>query len=149
LIEGINTEFLGWPSGVTFEDMTEEIALQFKATTREIGTWNDVPIIKKKGKFGEYLQCGDVSITYQEEELEKTIERFNAKKDAKKTTFKEYEIRTGQYGPYIMKTTLKKPQFVSVPKGINIDTLTEKDVEALYKAGITKKQEIYKNRKST
>ena len=149
LIEGINTEFLGWPSGVTFEDMTEEIALQFKATTREIGTWNDVPIIKKKGKFGEYLQCGDVSITYQEEELEKTIERFNAKKDAKKDAkqFKEYEIRTGQYGPYIMKTTLKKPQFVSVPKGINIDTLTEKDVEALYKAGITKKS--YKNRKST
>ena len=145
LIEGIKTEFLGWPSGVTFEDMTEEIALQFKGTKQEIGTWNNEPIIKKTGKFGEYLQCGDVSITYQEEELEKTIERFNAKKNTKQ--FKEYEIRTGQYGPYIVKTTIKKPQFISVPKGINIDTLTEKDVDALYKAGITKK--ATKNRKST
>jgi len=145
LIEGIKTEFLGWPSGVTFEDMTEEIALQFKGTKQEIGTWNNEPIIKKTGKFGEYLQCGDVSITYQEEELEKTIERFNAKKNTKQ--FKEYEIRTGQYGPYIVKTTLKKPQFISVPKGINIDTLTEKDVDALYKVGITKK--ATKNRKST
>ena len=155
LIEGIKTEFLGWPSGVTFEDMTEEIALQFKGTKQEIGTWNNEPIIKKTGKFGEYLQCGDVSITYQEEEFDKTIERFNAKKDAKKDVkkFKEYEIRTGQYGPYIMKTTLKKPQFISIPKGINIDTLTEKDVDALYKAGVTKKQEVtkkdIKNRKST
>ena len=151
LIEGIKTEFLGWPSGVTFEDMTEEIALQFKGTKQEIGTWNNEPIIKKTGKFGEYLQCGDVSITYQEEEFDKTIERFNAKKDAKKDAkkFKEYEIRTGQYGPYIMKTTLKKPQFISIPKGINIDTLTEKDVDALYKAGVTKKQEVTKKIQKT
>ena len=54
--------------------------------------------------------------------------------------FKEYVIRTGQYGPYIMKTSLKKPQFVSLPKGISPDTLTEKEVDALYKMGIEDKK---------
>ena len=137
LIEGLtkeDTKFLGWPEGVAFEDMTEEIALQFKEAkeTITIGEWNGQPIIKKDGKFGAYLQCGDVSITYQEETFEQTIERFDAKKTTKK--FKDYVIRTGKYGPYIMKTSLKKPKFVSLPKGIDPNTLTEKEVEVIYNA---------------
>jgi hypothetical protein len=39
-----------------------------------------------------------------------------------------------------MKTSLKKPQFVSLPKGIDPAVLTEKDVEALYKAGLEQKK---------
>ena len=141
LIEGLtkeDTKFLGWPEGVAFEDMTEEIALQFKEAkeTITIGEWNGQPIIKKDGKFGAYLQCGDVSITYQEETFEQTIERFDAKKTTKK--FKDYIIRTGKYGPYIMKTSLKKPKFVSLPKGIDPNTLTEKEVEVIYNAGLNK-----------
>jgi DNA topoisomerase-1 len=142
------TQFLGWPAGVTFEDMTEELALQFKETNKleEIGKWNNEPIIKKRGKFGDYLQCGSISITYQVEDLEKTIERLNAKQNDKKNTvqFKEYVIRTGQYGPYIMKTTLKKPQFVSLPKGLNASTLTEKEVESIYKTGLETKKKFKK-----
>ena len=128
--------------------MTEELALQFKETSRteEIGKWNNEPIIKKRGKFGDYLQCGSISITYQVEDLEKTIERLNAKQNDKNNTvqFKEYVIRTGQYGPYIMKTTLKKPQFVSLPKGLNASTLTEKEVESIYKAGLETKKKFKK-----
>ena len=146
-IEGVDTQFIGWPSGIAFEDMTEEIALQFKETnSNEIGEWNGKKIIKKTGKFGEYLQCDNVSIPYQEEEFEKTIERFNAKNDVKNSAkqFKEYVIRTGKYGPYIMKTTLKKPQFVSLPKGINVNTLTEKEVESIYKLGLESKKYQHK-----
>jgi topoisomerase IA-like protein len=54
--------------------------------------------------------------------------------------FKEYVIRTGQYGPYIMKTSLKKAQFVSLPKGVNGENLTEKEVETLYKTGLESKK---------
>ena len=139
LIEGLkDTKFLGWPEGVAFEDMTDEIALQFKETketkeTKEpIGEWNGQPIIKKEGKFGAYLQCGDVSVTYQEETLEQTIERLDRKKTTKK--FKDYVIRTGKYGPYIMKNSLKK--CVSLPKGLDPNILTEKEVEVIYKAGL-------------
>ena len=150
LIEGVKkeeTQFLGWPTGVAFEDMTEEIATKFKEevakkkTENKIGEWNGSPIVKKSGKFGDYLQSNDISIPYQpDEELDKTIERFEAKKNDGVKQFKDYVIRTGQYGPYIMKTSLKKPQFVSVPKNIDIINLTEKDVDALYKAGLESKK---------
>ena len=142
LMEGTETTFIGWPEGVRFEDMTEEIALTYKDTVKSqvVGEWEGIQIIKKKGKFGEYLQCGEVSIPYKEEELEATIERLDAKKNTKKLQYKEYIIRIGQYGPYIMKTSLKKPIFISIPKHIDIEKLTEKEVEALYKAGVESKK---------
>ena len=145
LIEGETpsaTKFIGWPSGVAFEDMTEELALTFnESKSMEIvGEWKGQPIIKKSGKFGDYLQCGDVSIPYQVEELDKTIERLETKKNGIVKQFKEYVIRNGQYGAYIMKTTLKKPQFVSLPKGIDGANLTEKEVDILYKNGIESKK---------
>jgi DNA topoisomerase-1 len=153
------TEFLGWPQGITFEDITEQQALQFKEDSKKrkegtsIGTWNDKEIIKKTGKFGDYLQCGEVSIPFQVgEELEKTLERFKAKQEGGTgiiKQFKEYSIRTGQYGPYIMKTTLKKPQFISLPKGIDPATITEKDIEALYKAGLESKKKWSVDKKYT
>lgn len=154
LIEGLkkeDTEFLGWPKGVEFQNMTEELALKFKEENQKkkaghtMGEWNGLPIVKKTGKFGDYLQCGEVSIPFKSDEtLEQTIERFNKKASPEQSNlikkFKEYEIKNGQYGPYIIKTSLKKIQFVSMPKDINATELSEKDVEALYKAGLEKKK---------
>jgi len=149
-----DTQFFGWPTGESFEAMTEEKAIHFveqeqkKKEGAVVGEWLSNPIIKKSGKFGEYLQCDTISIPYQEEPLEKTIERLEAKKNGATTIikqFKEYVIRTGQYGPYIMKTSLKKPQFVSLPKGITGTTLTEKEVEALYKLGLESKKKWKKS----
>lgn len=162
LIEGVkkeDTKFIGWPEGIAFDNMTEEIARAFmkeeedkkQRSTQEIGEWNGVPIIKKGGKFGDYLQCGILSIPYQEDEaIEKTIERLEAKSNnggaIKK--FKEYEVRTGQYGPYIMKTSLKKPQFVSLPKGVDPTKLTEKEIETLYKTGLDSKKKWSKSQET-
>jgi topoisomerase IA-like protein len=108
-----------------------------------IGIYDGNEIIKKTGKFGDYLQCGEVNIPFKvNETIQSVIERIENKKDksAPLNKFKEYEIRNGQYGPYIIKTSLKKAKFVSVPKGVNISELKEKDVEALYKAGLDKKK---------
>jgi DNA topoisomerase-1 len=150
LIESDPVQFLGWPSGVAFDKITEEIALKFKETAtvakqgEQIGEWNEKPILKKKGKFGEYLQCGETSIPFKSDEsLDKTIERLEAKATGSTgpiKEFKEYSIRTGQYGPYIMKTSLKKPQFVSLPKDIDPATLTQKEVEAIFKLGLESKK---------
>ena len=145
---GKETDFLGWPKGVLWDDLTAEQAIQFQADTRVqkegsiLGSWKDQPIIKKTGKFGVYLQCGEISIPFQEESMEQTIERLEQKEQQKGAiaTFKEYVIRTGQYGPYIMKTSLKKPQFVSLPKGVDGSKLTEKEVDALYKLGMETKK---------
>jgi len=152
LIEGLeDTQFIGWPVGVSFEDMTEEIARSFqkeeeKKKGNEMGRWKDQPIQKKSGKFGMYVQCGDVSVPFVEEEIEKTIERLESKANAKANgsdvikEFKHYMIRNGQYGPYIVKTSVKKMQFVSLPKGLDGTVLTEKEVEVLYQAGVAKKK---------
>jgi DNA topoisomerase-1 len=159
LIEGAKKEdtiFLGWPTGIAFDSITEELAIKFReeATKKkkgdEIGEWNGQAIVRKSGKFGEYLQCGDVSIPYQEnEDISKTFERFEAKQNGGAGVikqFKEYVVRTGQYGPYIMKTSLKKPQFVSLPKGVDPTKLTEKDIEALYKTGLETKKKWKSNK---
>lgn len=150
LIEGVkkeDTQFIGWPANISFEEMTEEIARSFQKEEekkREVGRWKDQPIQKKSGKFGTYLQCGDVSVPFVEEEIEKTVERFEAKANGKNGSvikeFKHYTIRNGQYGPYIIKTSVKKMQFVSLPKGLDGATLTEKEVEVLYQAGLAKKK---------
>lgn len=151
LREGSKTEFFGWPKGVLFEEITEEIVTAFLAEqhSNQLGEWNGQPIEKHDGKFGAYLKCGEVSIPYQEEPFEKTIERFNAKKEnGPIQTFKEFVIRTGPYGPYIMKTSLKKPQFVSLPKGLDPTKLTEKDVKALYQSGLDEKKQFKAHKKT-
>jgi len=148
-----DTHFFGWPTGVAFTDITEEQALKHVQQTKQqkeghvLGTWKDYPLIHLTGKFGDYVKWTDGTITlsvpYQDELLEATIVRLEAKQQGASTAlkqFKEYVIRQGQYGPYIMKTTLKKPQFVSLPKGVNIATLTEKDTEGLYKIGLEAKK---------
>lgn len=145
-----DTTFFGWPKGIVFEKITEEIAMAFiqeeeiKRKGDLMGEWKNQPIIKKSGKFGMYLQCGEISIPFQEDKtLEQMIERFEAKEAGGNNvikSFKEYVIRTGQYGPYIMKTSLKTPQFVSLPKDIDTTKLTLKDVEALYKMGLDAKK---------
>lgn len=142
--DGAPTQFLGWPEGVSFQDITEEQARAFKkpeaqATSAEpIGEWKGEKVYKKNGKFGWYAEAGATRVSIEEgDNLEKILEKLEDKSALKK--FKEYEIRTGQYGPYIFKPALKNRQFVSVPKGVTIETLTEKDVAALYKAGLEAK----------
>jgi hypothetical protein len=75
----------------------------------------------------------------------------------------QYLIRSGPYGPYMMKKTntpttsstsagkSKKTIFVSVPKGLDVAPLTDKEIDALYKAGLEAKKaslEAKKNRPS-
>jgi DNA topoisomerase-1 len=162
LIEGATkeaTQFIGWPKGAVFDQITEEEAIQFQndqdqlRAGSEIGEWQGEPIQKRSGKFGSYLQSGSISIPFQENEpLEETIRRLEAKKTNGGAagviqTFKEFVIRTGPYGPYIMKTGLKKPQFVSLPKGLDPTSLKETEVGALYKLGLEDKKRFKKRPK--
>jgi len=155
LIEGKNkadTRFIGWKDGVSFDDMTEEIALELLTIMNDkstlnggsksiIGEYESYPIIKKTGKFGEYIEFNKITLKYVEgESIEQTIERIKLKQEAPNIEFDDYSVRKGQYGYYIMKTTLKTPKFVSIPEKIEIGKLTKSDVEAIYKAGIGKKK---------
>jgi topoisomerase IA-like protein len=147
------TQFFGWPKDTSFDQITEEQAIQFQKDQNilrsgsDFGEWNGNRIQKRSGKFGSYLQSGSISIPFQENEpIEETVRRLEAKQAGGGgaagviKTFKEFMIRTGPYGPYIMKPSLKKPQFVSLPKGIDPSSLKETEVAALYKLGLEEKK---------
>ena len=137
---------------MSYKDRYTALNVVSERKTKEvehIGEWNGQAIEKKTGKFGDYLQCGEISIPFLIEPLEETIQRLEAKTAVKSNerVFKEYVIRTGQYGPYIMKTGLKKPQFVSLSLSVDISILTDKDVDGLYKIGLEQKKSSVKKYK--
>lgn len=156
-----DTVFYGWPSpsgkAVAFSDMTEELARAFlaakaaEAAAAEAATevWNGHPLVRKTGPHGPYVRWNGTSLSVKaDESLESIKERLTAKTTAVASplkTFKDYVIRSGPYGPYILKPALKKPQFVSVPKTVTIDTLTESEVAALYTQGLAAKKRFKKD----
>jgi DNA topoisomerase-1 len=154
LIEGPTkeeTKFFGWPTGVAFQDITEAVARAHMASTivantgEQIGVWKEKPVIKRVGKFGPYVQVGDLNLSITTEDTWATIQaKLEAKGDGGvlKAT-KEYEFRTGPYGPYMYKTALKKRVFVSVPKDTPIQHLSDAEAEALYKAGLEAKKKKF------
>jgi len=160
LTEGATKEttvFHGWPAGVLFGDMTEELALSFKSSAaikaegEVMGDWKGEPVIKRTGKFGPYVKVGSVTLSLSPQDtwasIQEKLEGKAAAPSGLLRTFKEYEIRTGPYGPYIYKTTLKTRVFASLPKDINVDALTEADAATLYKAGLEAKKAAKKNLK--
>ena len=133
-----------WTSYKDRFDALNAMKREHAAKSEQIGEWNGEPIEKKSGKFGDYLKCGEISVPFRMESLEETVQRLEAKAAGSVKEFKEYTIRTGQYGPYIMKKGLKKPQFISVPKGIDVEGLSEKDIDEMYKAGVEAKKAFSK-----
>ena len=149
LMEGATkeaTQFFGWPPGVVFDDLTEAVARDFvkktqeaKAVTEEpIGTFEGQPVFRKTGKFGNYITTGTTNLSVQPtdtwDQIEEKLKAKAASPSGILKTFKEYEIRNGPYGPYMFKTSLKKKVFVSVPKSIDVNTITEATVADLYKS---------------
>ena len=157
-----DTVFYGWPSpegkAIAFSDMTEEIARAFlaeaAAAAAAVEVWNGHPLIRKTGPHGPYVRWNGTTLSVKSDEsLDSIKERLTVKTATPSTggattgplkTFKDYVIRSGPYGPYILKPALKKPQFVSVPKSVTIDTLTESEVAALYTQGLAAKKRFKK-----
>jgi len=167
LREGVTKEetvFLGWPKGVSWDSLTEEDALSYEKSKKreqfekdhpeEVGEWRDKSIHKKTGPYGTYLQWGSVNLPWIDgEDQEALFSRLEKKVDHQGPLvvkeWKQYIIRNGQYGPYIMKRTAtqtktKKPVCVSLPKGIEVEKLTEKEVDGLYKLGLEQKKKTKK-----
>ena len=139
-------QFFPFPEGYTLQSLTEEIARahvkQFREDTT-LGTWNGKPILKKKGPFGVYLQCGDLRVPFQENDtLEQLYTKFRVKQTSEDTKFKKgpYSFGTGQYGPYMYKTDLKTKIFVSLPEGSDPRTMTAEELDDVYKKGVEAKK---------
>ena len=144
------TIFYGWPLGKQLQTITEEEVRLFvenigkQRAGSELGEYNGHPIVKKKGPYGLYAECNGVRVNCTEEtSLEDIICKLEAKgQETPAKTLGPFQIRTGQYGPYLMKTDTpkgKKPVCVSIPKGTDIDTLTAQQAGEIFEAGMKAK----------
>ena len=159
--EGAKAQFFSLPPKTTYESITAEAAHAWVKAQKAAKTGETInagggaggseagetegQIVRKKGPYGWYAQCGDIRASCGEhdtyEELEEKIAAKRAGAAASSPAIKvgTYEFKTGAYGPYMYKTDLKTRKFVSVPVGTDPSKLTQKDADALYKAGLEKK----------
>jgi DNA topoisomerase-1 len=143
--------FIGWKKGLAFDEMTEAFANEILSGWKpsvagggmRVGEWKGEAIQMKTGKFGDYLQCGSTSIPYKDgETIEEIVARFETKSSAIIGVYKEYVVKDGPYGPYIMKKNstqikTKKPLFVGIKEMERdaIQRLTEVEIAELYRVG--------------
>jgi len=144
------TIFYGWPPGKQLQSITEEEAKSFiEEKTKQlmgdsIGEYNGHEILKKKGPYGLYAECNGVRVNcLGDTSLEDILTKLQAKQESPAKILGPFQIRTGQYGPYLMKSGAsglnKKPVCVSIPKGTDVDTLTAQQAGDIFEAGLKAK----------
>lgn len=153
--------FYGWPVGYTLQTITQEAIDTFlsqktaETTEVQVGTMNDTPIVRKKGPYGLYVQCGDLKVPWKEDDTEESlIERLGAKEGSTLRVVGDYTVKNGPYGIYMYSTAkpqakgkYTKPTFVSVPKDADWKNATEAQLAAIYSAGVEAKKEAWKAKK--
>lgn len=148
--EGEKATFHGWPTGVSFADMTAEVARDFIAKKTSsvpvVGQYEGADITLHKGQYGHYVKYKEYNVSVKAEDpLETIIEKLKAKiggSGSKVVPSKvgPFTFSTGPYGPYMYKTDLKTKKFVSVPAGIDISKLTVREADEIYKKGLEEKE---------
>jgi len=141
------TKFYGWPEGVDFQTITEEQVLQFiqsidNPAPSSWGTYNGTPIVMKNGPHGHYAQAGSLNVKVLNGDTAEMIQqRFEEKSKASLHSLGDFEFRQGQYGPFMYKKAAagKKPQFVSLPEGLDPKSLTLEAAERIYTNGLQQK----------
>jgi DNA topoisomerase-1 len=141
------TKFYGWPHGVDFQTLTEDQVLQFIQSVdhpapSSWGSFQGQPIVIKKGPHGHYAQAGSFNVKVSDGDTAEMLQqRFEEKSKASLHTLGEFEFRQGQYGPFMYKKTTggKKPQFVSLPEGLDPKSLTLEAAERIYSNGLQQK----------
>jgi len=135
--------FYGWPEGKTFQTITQADVTTFVAAKQvggaAIGSFEGVPMVKKSGPFGTYVQCGTTNVPWTAEDTEETLQaKLAAKKQIVSHVVGPFEIRTGQYGMYMFKPALtgKARKFVSIPSGVDPKSLTQEALVKMYQADI-------------
>jgi DNA topoisomerase-1 len=142
------TVFYGWPTGAIFETLTADDAANFAETSgkaREgihLGEHDGHPVVRKSGKFGIYAEWnGKTTGCSETDTLEQIIEKFSTTASKTVRMVGQFEIREGQYGPYMFKKDITGPsrKFVSVPKHLNLEEVTEPQLIAIFQSELQKK----------
>jgi DNA topoisomerase-1 len=131
-------------------DVTLEDAIELLKYPCIIGQHDKKDITICKGPYGLYIKYNDNNYPWKEiiePTLDDAINIIIEKNKNILRKIKNYEIRTGQYGPYIIvpsKSKTTKATFVSIPKNIDINNLTEEKIEEIIKENKIKKANFKK-----
>ncbi|NBO61941.1 MAG: type I DNA topoisomerase, partial [Flavobacteriia bacterium] len=78
--------FYGWPQGVSFQDISQAQVTEFLAKRQqelsgaELGIYNDIPVIKKKGPYGDYAEWNGTKVPFKEgDTFDSIVEKLDAK----------------------------------------------------------------------
>jgi DNA topoisomerase-1 len=149
------TVFYGWPEGVSFPALTDAQVHEFvKQKMQEhnrqiLGMLDGSPVVGKTGKFGPYVEWQTSRLSYKSgdtfddiaEKLKAAASNSSSSGSPALRVVGQYEIRKGPYGLYMFKHAVKGPsrKFVSVPASIAVETVTEQELDTVYKAGLEAK----------
>ena len=107
----------------------EEIIVLKEDNTKNLGMHNGLPVYLKVGKFGYYLECGElrkslksvkINVPFKNIQLEDAISILDDASQIDTSILRKIDdnlcIRNGKYGPYIFYKTprMKKPQFMKL-----------------------------------
>lgn len=150
------TVFFGWPAKKAFGELTPDEAKAFVAGIAQqkqgesMGDYNGHPVQLKKGLYGAYADWNGLRVSVaQGEGLDEIIVKLQAKSENPSRTVGPFQIRTGQYGPYLMKGgtgKTGKPQCVSIPKDVDLESLTAQQAGEIFEAGLKSKAAFAKTK---
>ena len=141
--------FLGWPEGISFKDITDAHVKQFISTPDIFGYYEGQPLVRKKGKFGEYVVYNGTNISLKPGDSVETLIERSKNKSETLHSLGEYIFKNGPYGIYMMKKVTakgKKPVFVSIPSGLDIKALTEEAAKKIYENNANKPKLPFKKK---
>jgi len=146
MIEGAtaaDTIFYGWPPGVSFGGITEDVAVAHveaqkqRAENAHLGEYEGEPMMRNKGPYGEYVACGKTCVPFLPNDTAEIIrEKIRLKRDSVVHRLGPFEFRRGPYGIFMFKTDVAKKQFVNVPMAINPVSLSEEAAVKIYQTGL-------------
>ena len=142
------TVFYGWPLGTDFQTFTEEQAKTYIEQAKKerqgdvVGTHEGHQITRKQGKFGPYVIWNGKTVSCQlTDTLEQVIEKLQQQGPKALKIIGQFEVRDGQYGPYMFKHGITGPsrKFVSLPKTVDLETVNEAQLIAIYQHELQQK----------
>lgn len=135
--------------GMSIDDITLDQALKLFTFPKEIGSYEDKPLIIGQGRFGPYVKWGEAFISIPRSEdphgvdQTRAIELIEEKKtaDAPIGMYEGigYTKGKGRFGPFLKWKDL----YVNVPKAIDFENITEEEAHRLIKAKVDKEANRY------
>lgn len=135
--------------GMSIDDISLDDALKLFSFPKEIGSYEDKPLVIGQGRFGPYVKWGEafVSIPRSEDphsvDQSRAIELIEEKKktDAPIGTYQWEWYTKGKwrFGPFLKWKDL----YINVPKSIDFENITEEEAHRLISAKVEKEANRY------